>query len=72
MELDHLFVFVDGPSEAEEALTLLGLDETYRRVHPGQGTANVCCAFDDAYLMFGSRGRTRRELPCRTASNSTN
>lgn len=50
MELDHLFVFVDGPSEAEEALTLLGLDETYRRVHPGQGTANVCCAFDDAYL----------------------
>lgn len=50
MELDHLFVFVDGPSEAEEALTRLGLDETYRRVHPGQGTANVCCAFDDAYL----------------------
>ncbi len=50
MELDHLFVFVDGPHEAEEALTLLGLDETYRRVHPGQGTANVCCACDDAYL----------------------
>jgi hypothetical protein len=50
MELDHVFTFVDGPREAERVRDALGLDETYRRVHPGQGTANLCCAFDDAYV----------------------
>ncbi|MEO1271293.1 MAG: hypothetical protein AAFX99_24640, partial [Myxococcota bacterium] len=27
-----------------------GLVETYRRAHPGQGTANVCYALDNAFL----------------------
>jgi hypothetical protein len=28
----------------------LGLRETYRREHPGQGTANVCFAFENMFL----------------------
>lgn len=50
MTIDHLFLFVapDGPEIA--ALRHLGLTETYRRVHPGQGTANACFAFDNLYL----------------------
>ena len=46
LQLDHLFCFV----EADTALADLGLTETYRRSHPGQGTANVCYCFDNAYL----------------------
>ncbi len=50
MELDHAFVFVRDRAEAEATVARLGLQETYRRVHPGQGTENICCAFDNAYL----------------------
>ena len=47
LELDHVFVFVT-PGAPEAAA--LGLCESYRRRHPGQGTANVCYCFDNAYL----------------------
>ena len=49
-EIDHVFLFVqpDGPEIG--ALRRLGLTETYRRAHPGQGTANVCFAFDNLFL----------------------
>jgi hypothetical protein len=48
--LDHLFVFVapDGPEAGR--LAALGLAESFRRSHPGQGTANACFCFDNAYL----------------------
>ncbi len=55
LELDHLFVFV-GPQDAApgggafEALKALGLEPSYTRRHEGQGTANLCLAFDNAYL----------------------
>ncbi len=49
--LDHIFVFVppDAPNERQH-LANLGLTETYQRAHPGQGTANVCYAFENAFL----------------------
>ena len=55
LELDHLFVFV-GPENvapgggAFEALKALGLEPSFARRHVGQGTANLCYAFDNAYL----------------------
>ena len=50
LAFDHLFLFI-GPDGPEiEALKSLGLTETYRRAHPGQGTANACFAFDNLYL----------------------
>ncbi|WP_370678080.1 VOC family protein [Pleomorphomonas sp. PLEO] len=54
-ELDHLFVFVD-PAEIKpgggvfERLAALGLEPSFTRRHVGQGTANLCYAFDNAYL----------------------
>lgn len=51
MKLDHLFVFTEpGGGALLRHLTSVGLVESYRRVHPGQGTANVCICFDNAYL----------------------
>jgi hypothetical protein len=49
--LDHVFVLVpvDAPAH-REALASAGWIPTYTRVHPGQGTANVCYACDDAFL----------------------
>lgn len=55
LELDHVFVFVDE-SEAmpggglRARLDALGLVPSYERRHKGQGTANLCWCFDDAYL----------------------
>jgi Glyoxalase-like domain len=50
MEIDHIFMFIepDGPQLGQ--LKSLGLVETYRRKHPGQGTANVCYAFDNMFI----------------------
>ncbi|MFW5332418.1 VOC family protein [Hydrogenophaga sp. ZJX-1] len=50
MEIDHLFMFIEPGGPEIDALLRLGLTETYRRAHPGQGTANVCFAFDNLYL----------------------
>lgn len=50
MELDHLFVFVEPTSDVVQNLLQAGLKETYRRAHPGQGTANFCFCFDNLYL----------------------
>lgn len=51
MELDHIFIM--SQPGGEPWLTPLlekGLIETYQRVHQGQGTANRCFAFDNAFL----------------------
>jgi hypothetical protein len=50
MTLDHVFVLVDDPERTIARLRAEGLTETYRRVHVGQGTANACFCFDDAFL----------------------
>jgi len=50
MDLDHLFLFISPEGPEPEALTALGLRESFRRAHPGQGTANLCYCFDNAYL----------------------
>lgn len=49
-QLDHLFVFVRPGAPEAAALERAGLRASYRRRHPGQGTANVCYCFDNAYL----------------------
>ncbi len=51
MELDHVFL-ISGYEGVPwiDRLTDKGLVETYRRTHHGQGTANVCFAFDNAFI----------------------
>lgn len=50
LALCHIFVFVEPDAPEAELLNGLGLRESCRRDHPGQGTANVCYCFDNAYL----------------------
>jgi len=50
LELDHLLVFVDANPPQIGEPNSAGLRETFRRRHLGQGTANVCYCFDNAYL----------------------
>lgn len=50
LELCHLFLLVEPDAAEAGSLKRLGLEESYRRAHPGQGTANVCYCFDNAFL----------------------
>lgn len=55
IELDHVFVFVSLDAAMpggwiDARLAALGLEASYARRHAGQGTANVCYCFDNAYL----------------------
>ncbi|BBE74582.1 VOC family protein [Oharaeibacter diazotrophicus] len=55
LRLDHVFLFVElaeaRPGGAvHDRLAAAGLVPSYERRHHGQGTANVCWCFDDAYL----------------------
>lgn len=55
LALDHVFVFVDAGAArpggaARSVLDAIGLVPSSERRHHGQGTANVCWCFDDAYL----------------------
>jgi Glyoxalase-like domain len=50
MELDHLFILWRPGDGLRETLEGLGLAETYRRRHLGQGTSNICYCFDNAFL----------------------
>ena len=65
IELDHLLVFVE-PAEAApggavfERLAALGLEPSFARRHAGQGTANLCYAFDNAYLFAVRAARAFR------------
>lgn len=49
-ELCHVFAFVDDRAAALAVLDRCGLVESFRRSHNGQGTANICACFDNAYL----------------------
>jgi Glyoxalase-like domain len=50
MGLDHVFVLVEEPGPEIARMRAIGLVETYRRIHHGQGTQNVCYAFDNMFL----------------------
>jgi hypothetical protein len=70
IELDHFFVFTAPNGGAlRRHLADVGLTETYERAHPGQGTANVCYAFNNAYLellWLTDAGEARSETIRRT------
>jgi len=52
LELDHLFYMVEDEAQAEAWASALRLEESYPRQHPGQGTTNICCCCNNAYLEF--------------------
>ncbi len=50
LELDHIFVCVEPEAPEAEFIKGFGFQESNRRTHIGQGTANVCFLFHNAYL----------------------
>lgn len=50
MQLDHIFCFIEPEGPQIAALESAGLKVTYRRTHPGQGTANACFVFENAFV----------------------
>ncbi len=48
--IDHVFVFPRDPAGLLVRLEGFGLEVSFRREHPGQGTANFCYCFDNTYL----------------------
>lgn len=48
--LDHVFVCTDRDGSEADRLVEAGLTEGRSAVHPGQGTANRCFLFHNAYL----------------------
>ena len=48
--IDHILMFVEADGLEIDNLASLGLVQTYRRIHPGQGTQNVCYCFDNLFL----------------------
>ncbi|MFL5355984.1 VOC family protein [Archangium sp.] len=49
-QLCHVFVFIERGAPEAARLEAAGLRESVRRRHVGQGTANVCYCFDNAFL----------------------
>ena len=50
LELDHFFIIVKPEAKVASLLIELGLEESYSRVHPGQGTTNRCFNFSNSKL----------------------
>lgn len=50
-----MFICVDDPPAAERVLAAFGLTFDLRAIHHGQGTANACAFFDNAYLELLGR-----------------
>ncbi|WP_445635391.1 Glyoxalase-like domain-containing protein [Nostoc sp. DSM 114161] len=50
LELDHIFVCVEPEAPPADLLAAFGLTEGTHRIHQGQGSANVCFFFENAYL----------------------
>jgi hypothetical protein len=48
--IDHVFMLVEADGPEIRQMSSLGLAETYRRVHRGQGTRNICYCFDNMFL----------------------
>jgi Glyoxalase-like domain len=49
-ELDHVFFACVDADAAERELTAFGFTFTVRRIHAGQGTANACAVFENAFF----------------------
>jgi glyoxalase-like protein len=49
-ELDHVFFATTDAEAVEKALADFGIAFTERRVHSGQGTANACAVFENAFF----------------------
>lgn len=49
-ELDHVFLGTTAPEADEKTLAKFGFRFTQRRVHMGQGTANACTVFENAFF----------------------
>jgi len=45
-----VFMLIDPQGDEIKRLRSLGIAETYRRQHPGQGTQNVCFCFDNLFV----------------------
>jgi len=50
LELDHFFILTDNPQKTGDLLVSLGLNESFRRDHPGQGTSNRRFEFSNGML----------------------
>ncbi len=50
MELDHVFILIDPQGAEIDYLRSMGIKETYRRQHTGQGTQNICYCFENMFL----------------------
>ena len=49
-ELDHVFFATTNADAAEKILADFGIAFTEHRVHSGQGTANACAVFENAFF----------------------
>ena len=49
-ELDHVFLATSDADSVEMALAEFGIAFTERRIHRGQGTANACAKFENAFF----------------------
>ncbi|MCJ8340875.1 MAG: VOC family protein [Pseudomonadales bacterium] len=49
-ELDHFFILLENPEKAAQLLESQGLKQSFSRVHPGQGTSNICFEFSNSKL----------------------
>ena len=50
LELDHFFILVEPEAKVASLLVELGLEESFSRDHPGQGTSNRCFSFSNSKL----------------------
>jgi hypothetical protein len=48
--LDHFFILVEPEAKVASLLIELGLEESFSRNHPGQGTSNRCFSFSNSKL----------------------
>jgi len=50
LALDHFFILVEPEAKVADLLVELGLEESFSRDHPGQGTSNRCFSFSNSKL----------------------
>jgi len=55
LEFDHVFICVEDLPSSERILSEFGFEFSSPGIHKGQGTANACAFFDNAYLELLSR-----------------
>jgi Glyoxalase-like domain len=69
MEIDHVFILIDSLGQEIDYLQSLGITETYRRRHVGQGTQNICYCFENMFLellWIDDTGSVRSDRIART------